>query len=223
MATSPLAPAPDPPPPAYAAEAQRQGRYELDNREHEGATEDAFTIERNAQFARRLPSLSGRVLDVGCANGRGGAHLKALRPQIVLCGLDCVTERVAALPEAYDERMHGTTTDLPFEDQSFDAIVAGEFLEHLYPHDIDATLCEFQRVLKVGGRLLMTTPHPTCFQNRFRGRTAYTFSHLTQHHPRRLSERLEMHGFARVKRRGSGKASRWSASGSRCSVCTAPI
>lgn len=183
--------------------------YERQNLQQEGATSDPFTLERYDQFARHLPPSLRDVLDVGCADGRGGVRLKSAFPQATLHGLDCVKQRLDALPEAYGGRILGMSTAIPMEDQSVDAVVAGEFLEHLYPADVDATLCEFQRVLRIGGRLLMTTPHPTCFINRFRGRTVYGTSHLTQHHPQVLRWRLMMHGFNRVRILGSGKATRW--------------
>lgn len=182
--------------------------YEAQNLPQEGATTDEFTLERYTQFSRHLPPRTVSVLDVGCADGRGGARLKELRPNLSLAGLDCVEERLEALPPSYGRRILGLSTEIPAEDQSFDAIVAGEFLEHLYPADVDRTLCEFQRVLKIGGRLLMTTPHPTCILNRFFGRTVYGTSHLTQHHPKILVTRLLMHGFNKVVLRGSGKAIR---------------
>lgn len=186
----------------------RREIYEAQNQEQEGATTDPFTAERYAQFARHLPPNARRVLDVGCSDGRGGTRLKELRPNLLINGLDCVEDRLKALPAVYDQTILGLSTQIPVDDQSFDAIVAGEFLEHLYPADVDSTLCEFQRVLKIGGRLLMTTPHPTCWLNRFGGRTVYGVSHLTQHHPRVLATRLMMHGFSKVVLRGSGKATR---------------
>jgi SAM-dependent methyltransferase len=45
---------------------------------------------------------------------------------------------------------------LPFQDSSFDLIVALDILEHL-PDD-QAALCEFQRVLKPGGRVVASVP-----------------------------------------------------------------
>ncbi len=182
--------------------------YETQNLKQEGATTDPFTVERYAQFSRHFPSTARSVLDVGCSDGRGGVRLKELRPDIALSGLDCVESRLADLPPAYENHILGLSTKIPADDLTFDVIVAGEFLEHLYPADVDATLCEFQRVLKIGGRLLMTTPHPTCWLNRFGGRTVYGISHLTQHHPKTLITRLLMHGFNKVVLRGSGKATR---------------
>ena len=48
---------------------------------------------------------------------------------------------------------------------SFHAIVAGEFIERLPPHQVDTKLCEFFRVLRPRARLLLTTPNPCYFKN----------------------------------------------------------
>ena len=55
---------------------------------------------------------------------------------------------------------------LPFEDASFDAVVAGELFEHLqFP---DALIAEVQRVLKPGGVLVGSVPNAYRVQGRLR-------------------------------------------------------
>lgn len=183
--------------------------YAAENAKQASAIEDDFTADRYAQFERFLPTYAHRVLDVGCATGRGGVRLKELRPDCELVGLDCVEERLAQLPACYASKIVGLSTAIPAEDRSLDAILAGEFLEHLYPSHVDPTLCEFQRVLKIGGRLLMTTPNPDYLKNRLRNLTVYGVSHLTQHPAGILKHRLRSHGFSRVKIYGSGRVSRY--------------
>ena len=183
--------------------------YAEENAHQTVALEDGFTLERYAQFARWLPSPGARVLDVGCAAGRGGARLKELAPGIELVGLDCVEDRLKQLPPAYASGIHGLTNRIPAPDLGFDAIVAGEFLEHLYPADVDVTLCEFQRVLKIGGRLMLTTPNPNSLKLRLRKGSVFGTAHFTQHFPDVLRLRLRMHGFSRVRLLGSGKAIRY--------------
>jgi ubiquinone/menaquinone biosynthesis C-methylase UbiE len=183
-------------------------KYASENSAQTVALEDTFSTERYRQFARHLSNETRKVLDIGCAEGRGGAELKACRPEIELTGLDCVKERLDALPPAYSRGILGLTTQIPVDDFSFDAIVAGEFLEHLYPADVDPTLCEFQRILKIGGTLLMTTPNPYSVRMRMRKGSVYSVAHLTQHYPKILKWRLMAHGFSKVRLIGSGKATR---------------
>jgi hypothetical protein len=74
---------------------------------------------------------------------------------------------------------------------------------------VDPTLCEFQRILAIGGSLLMTTPNPYSLKMRKRNGSVYGVAHLTQHFPQILRNRLMMHGFSHVRVIGSGKATRF--------------
>jgi ubiquinone/menaquinone biosynthesis C-methylase UbiE len=183
--------------------------YEAYNLAQTVAEDDPFTVERYEQFSRYMPKETSKVLDVGVGVGRGGARLSKLRPDYELTALDIVKSRLDRLPSCYANKILGSSTKIPAEDYSFDAIVAGEFIEHLYPADVDATICEFQRILRVGGRLMMTTPNPGSLKLWYTGNTVYTVSHLTQHWPREMKLRLRMHGFSSVRILGSGKTSRY--------------
>src|SRR3989339_802639 len=46
---------------------------------------------------------------------------------------------------------------LPYEDNFFDIVIAGEIIEHIF--DTDLFLAEIRRVLKSGGKLLISTPN----------------------------------------------------------------
>jgi len=150
------------------------------------------------------------VLDVGCGVGHGGAALRAARPETELVGFDCVAERVARLPEGvYADAAVGDAGALPFDDGAFDAVVAGEFVEHLAPHDVDSVLSGFPRVLRPGGLLLLTTPNPDGLRWRLRGVSPGDDpSHLSVHSRRDLEARLQRLGFTRLRVRGSGRVTR---------------
>lgn len=183
--------------------------YEELNERQLVAETDEFTAERYRQFAALLPKTCFKILDVGCSTGRGGAELKRIRPLIQLHGFDCSEKRLAQLPEAYEGRHCGDVRKMPFEDEEFDAVLMGEFIEHLYPHDVDPCLFETQRILRVGGRVLLTTPNPNGWKKRLLQSTIYTTSHLSQHFPEILKLRLRMSGFSRVTLCGSGKSTRF--------------
>lgn len=186
-----------------------QMKYAIQNREQQISEEDPFTVERYEQFYQFFPQNISTVLDVGCNTGRGGKRLKELNPSLKISGLDCVQERLHSLPNCYSDQICGLSTEIPINDCHFDVVVAGEFLEHLYPIDVDKTLCEFQRVLKIGGRLMMTTPNPNYIKTKLKNETIYGIGHLSQHYPEVLRLRLLMHGFSNVKVYGSGKVSRY--------------
>ena len=161
------------------------------NRGQEVNVTDPFTERRYEQFVRHLPPEAHDVLDVGCNTGRGGLVMKTLRPSLRITGLDCVPERVEALdPKIYDARICDFTQSFSWPSDSFDAIVAGEFIEHLPPDQVDATLCEFFRVLRLRGRLLLTTPNPRYIKLFLQRTSVLGGAHISQHYIGSLRRRL---------------------------------
>lgn len=186
------------------------GNYEELNLTQTGSEHDPFTEDRYRQFYRLFPENALRVLDVGCNTGRGGSVLKRLKPQMAIHGLDAVKDRLDRLPkEVYQEGVHCYSTKIPNADCTYDVVVAGEFIEHIYQADVDQTLGEIFRVLKVGGRFLLTTPNPSDIKRKFRGQSILGGAHVSQHFADTLALKLRMAGFSRVKIYGSGKVTRY--------------
>ena len=100
------------------------------------------------------------VLDVGC--GDGARTLANLPPgsvglDVSRRGLDLASETV---PEA--RLVHGEMSTLPFAGDRFDAITAYHAVFHVERERHPAVYDEFARVLRPGGRLLMTLPGGRC-------------------------------------------------------------
>jgi SAM-dependent methyltransferase len=190
-------------------ETATQAKYEEYNLLQPSSEEDPFTLERYEQFHRYMPEGTTSVLDVGAGLGRGGARLIDLNPNYKLSAIDVVKSRLDRLPACYERGLLASSTKIPMDDYSVDVVIAGEFIEHLYSADVDPTICEFQRVLKIGGRLMMTTPNPGSLKLRYKQGTVYTVGHLTQHWPKEMKTRLRMHGFSAVRVFGSGKTVRY--------------
>jgi predicted SAM-dependent methyltransferase len=96
---------------------------------------------------------------------------------------------------------------MPIDETSFDAVIAGEFIEHLPTALMPSFLHEAFRVLKIGGVLAITTPNPSDLKRRLRGGTVLGGSHVSQHHAKTLRLQFLMVGFAHVRLRGTGKVS----------------
>lgn len=179
------------------------------NRSQRISETDLFTPDRYRQMQVHFPKHAKIILDAGCNTGRGGSVLKAINPAYELTGLDCVPERLAALDKSvYQQTLCGFSSNLPVGSKLFDVIVGGEFIEHVPPAQIDPTLAEFFRVLRLRGRLLLTTPNPNYLKNKFKKLSVLLEeSHLTQHFPDALAHRMRMIGFSRISVFGSGRVS----------------
>ena len=187
-----------------------QNTYETLNAQQTGSETDPFTEDRYHQFYSYLRKDARRILDIGCNTGRGGRVLKQKSPDLAISGLDCVQSRLEQLPKAvYSQTIYGFSTEVPVEDNAFDAVVAGEFIEHLYPIDVDKTLSEIFRVLKVGGQLMLTTPNPDDLKKKVRHESVLGGAHVSQHFPHALKYKLKMMGYSNIRLRGSGKVSRY--------------
>ena len=93
--------------------------------------------------------LHGRLLDVGC----GSKPYERLFRVDQYVGLDIESERTrtAAVADHYYDGHR-----FPFVDASFDALLCNQVLEHVFnPNEFVA---EMHRVLKPGGRLVLTVP-----------------------------------------------------------------
>jgi 2-polyprenyl-3-methyl-5-hydroxy-6-metoxy-1,4-benzoquinol methylase len=108
----------------------------------------------------------GRLLDIGCGNGSFSAGF--LGAGFAVTGIDMTEEQVAgARARGLDARVHDLgSSPLPFPDQSFDVLFAGEVIEHIV--DTTAFLSESRRVLKPNGCVVLTTPNLASAENRLR-------------------------------------------------------
>jgi ubiquinone/menaquinone biosynthesis C-methylase UbiE len=176
---------------------------------HYGSELDGYTPARYERFLTHLGQGAVDVLDVGCSTGRGGAILKTRLPQLKITGLDCVSERLDKLDRSvYEDCVSAFSHDIPLAANSFDAIVAGEFIQCVAPPHVFPTLCEFFRLLRLRGRLVLTTPNPNGLKNRLqRLSVLHDEVQASQHFPASLRRRLEDVGFSGIKVYGCGRVS----------------
>ena len=124
-----------------------------------------MTVDELERFGEWLELHSGsRLLDVGCGSGGPVLHLAETTCATVV-GVDVLEEGIAAgTAQAQERELTETATfvradageSLPFEDESFDAVLSIDAMCHL-PNRL-SVLEEWRRVTRPGGRVLFTDP-----------------------------------------------------------------
>lgn len=175
----------------------------------EGTPPEAFALRRDFLLEGVRPG--EHVLDLGCGEGwfcaelaRAGAHA---------IGVDVASEplrRGRARWSDLDLRLVEPDAPLPFADAQFDAVWAGEVIEHVA--DTAAWLSEVRRVLRPRGTLLLTTPDHgplrvlslVLSRRRFDAWFDPRSDHLRFYTRRTLAALLDDFGFDEVRMRGAG-------------------
>ncbi len=115
-------------------------------------------VRARAVFALADLQPSDCVLDVGCGSGRDLPFIARIASRCV--ALDYSLEMIRAARSQGSpirELLVGDATALPFPDGSFDKVIASEVIEHI--PDWRRAIREMARVLRPGGRLVLTTPN----------------------------------------------------------------
>jgi 2-polyprenyl-3-methyl-5-hydroxy-6-metoxy-1,4-benzoquinol methylase len=175
-----------------------------------------FTYEmresRLRKAARLIEKLQpGHLLDIGCSNGTWGAHWISQGWRV--SGADIDHKHVEeARTRGLDAHICDLNSQsLPFPNECFDLVFAGEVIEHLV--DTDSFLSEVARCTKPGGHVLITTPNLASFENRVRlllgiypnwlNYNLQGSGHVRGYTPRVLKGQLKMHGLTTIRQVGN--------------------
>jgi 2-polyprenyl-3-methyl-5-hydroxy-6-metoxy-1,4-benzoquinol methylase len=119
------------------------------------AADRALQRRRIAQAVPWIPAGS-HVLDVGCADG---ALFRQRRSPIRSgVGIDLVEPNT--WPDGDFERRTGSFPDVVRDDETFDAVVMLAVIEHVSESALAAWAGACARLLRPGGRLILTVPSP---------------------------------------------------------------
>jgi ubiquinone/menaquinone biosynthesis C-methylase UbiE len=120
--------------------------------------------ERPAMIALAGDVTGHRVLDAGCGSGPLSAALRAKGAMVT--GFDSSPVMIELARRRLGEQAALSVADvsqpLPFADGAFDDVVASLVLHYLA--DWTAPLAELRRVLKPGGRLILSVNHPLIYK-----------------------------------------------------------
>jgi alkylated DNA repair protein alkB family protein 8 len=104
-----------------------------------------------SEFIQAL-SQGAIVYDIGCGNGKN----MSIRPDVTTVGVEPSAALCAECTVRGLDVVQGDARSLPFADASADAVLMIAALHHLSPAEQTKALFEIQRVLKPGGRALIT-------------------------------------------------------------------
>jgi 2-polyprenyl-3-methyl-5-hydroxy-6-metoxy-1,4-benzoquinol methylase len=151
---------------------------------HGGAL-SAWLSGRRLEMGR--PYLRGRVLDVGCHVGR---LAEMCQPEAYL-GVD-INERALDLARATHPGFRFAAS-IP-EQERFDTVAAFAFIEHVSNPGV--WLVQLASLLKPGGRIVLTTPHPSLEWAHTVGANLHLFSHDAHQEHEELLDRKRLEGLA---------------------------
>jgi len=134
--------------------------------------------------------ITGRVLDIGCGS-KPYQELFTSSTEYVGMDFDSLEKRVRTKADVFYDGTH-----FPFPDGSFDAAISTEVLEHIF--NPSQFLSETHRVLKPGGKLLLTCPFVWDEHEQ-----PYDYARYSSFGLRNL---LEQQGFTIIEQRKTGNA-----------------
>lgn len=154
--------------PAYFGE--RVGRYDA---AYDQASADGYALRsRMRAVVAVVGDGSGELLDAGMGAGRLLGELATRGWKV--SGIDASAEMVEAardrLPDAADRFHVGPIERLPFPDASFDVVTATGVLEYTL---VTPALAEIVRVLRPGGRAIVSYPNPRAAYGLWKTRVWY--------------------------------------------------
>ena len=168
-------------------------------------------LELRRSFALAEIGPSDRVLDLGCGAGDLTADLRAAAGCVI--GVDVAEAALRRARARHPELtflLSGIDGELPLQDNVFDVVWASEVIEHVA--DTARWMSEARRVLRPGGRLLLTTPSHGRLKLAVGGLERYSEplgDHLHLYTARSLRGLLAEFDFGQVEVRAAGGWPLW--------------
>ena len=144
----------------------------------------------------RLPP-DARILELGAGGGFLGAELSARGFQRLVL-TDLTATALAAMRQRVPGALYAAAdaARLPFRDETFDAVISSDLIEHLPRPDVERHLADVQRVLAPGGQYFLKTPNRLTAQVFYwlRGLHDSYFWHPSMFSPSELGRTLARYG-----------------------------
>ena len=131
---------------------------------------DAYWQFREAFFEEIVPNAGRATLELGCGEGRVARDLRDRGHRVTGVDASPTLLEFARDAEADSRYLVADAAELPFEDGSFDLVVAYNSLMDF--DDLAGSVREAARVLEPGGRFAVCITHPLADAGRFQSREA---------------------------------------------------
>jgi len=151
-----------------------------------------FKYKLNISFIK-----NGKILDIGCGNGKYLSKMKNLGWQSF--GVEFNDVAVKACKKNNLDVFQGELKNAHFEPQEMDLVTARHVIEHI--PDVNSFFEEVNKVLKPGGLFHLRTPNTNALGRKFFSTNWYANDaprHLILFSPENLTQRAEQHGFEEV-------------------------
>jgi SAM-dependent methyltransferase len=128
-----------------------------------GIPEENYWFRRHeaAYLALARHCTGATVLEAGCGEGYGADLLAGVAREVIALDYDQLTAAHVRRTYPRVHTVRGNLATLPLADESVDVVANLQVIEHLW--DQHGFLVECRRVLRPGGRLLVTTPNRITF------------------------------------------------------------
>ena len=131
-----------------------------------------------------------KIMDYGCGPGYGSEILSKYAKKVI--GVDIRTKAIDYARRTYQQsnltfQVISPSKPLPFKEKYFDVIISSHVIEHI--PDVNTYLCELKRILKINGKLIISTPN-----RKFRllpFQKPYNPYHIREYTPKSLKKELK--------------------------------
>lgn len=134
------------------------------NPKNEHLSDFPYKLPVVKRIAPKTPNLT--IMDFGCGSGNMLSEIMKLNPKSKYIGIDVSDIAIKKIKERFPKEIFFAVEDggkIPVKTGSVDFILALDVIEHVY--NTKETLSELARILKPGGRILITTPYHGLLKN----------------------------------------------------------
>jgi len=136
-----------------------------------------------------------KILDVGCGDGQIVSYLNRNGFQATGCDSADAAIKISG-------QIKADATNLPFSENSFEAVMAISLIEHLTSGQFDKFLKETRRVLIPAGYFFLVTPNRSSPLRIIEGKNWFAYrdpTHVQYYSPTSLKRILKKQGFGRFR------------------------